>query len=72
MNQIPCSVCSEAGHKAHRCPTLSSPLQTGFYKPAGGYRGGGDEEDDSLRLENLKGYRGVRSATPNVFYPLRR
>lgn len=59
MNQIPCSVCSEAGHKAHKCPTLSSPLQSGFYKPAGGYRGGGDDEDDSLRK-----VRGSKSVQP--------
>jgi hypothetical protein len=70
MNQLPCSVCSEAGHKAQKCPTLSSPLQTGFYAPAGGYRGGGDEEDDALRLGKLNATPRAQPPHTNVFHTL--
>lgn len=53
MNATPCSVCGEGGHGARKCPTLSSPLEPGFYKGQIPRGGGGDEEDDSLRVGNL-------------------
>ena len=49
MNSCPCTVCGEDGHHPRRCPTLSSPLETGFYKPSGGYRPSEDDEDEKAR-----------------------
>jgi hypothetical protein len=51
MNSFPCTICGEAGHRAYRCPTLSSPLQPGFYKPSGGYRPSEDDEDEKAKRE---------------------
>lgn len=50
MNAIPCSTCGEEGHRAHRCPSLCAPLQSGFYAPPAGARQGGDDDDESLRV----------------------
>ncbi len=51
MNSTPCSVCGEGGHHSRKCPTLTSPLDPGFYKgqiPRGG--GGDGEDDEHLRV----------------------
>ncbi len=50
MNNVPCAVCSEAGHHSRMCPTLYAPLKEGFYAPPAGHRPSGDDDDD----ENLK------------------
>jgi hypothetical protein len=44
MEQIPCTVCKEGGHKSAKCPTLYDPLKEGFYSGGGG--GGGHSHDD--------------------------
>ena len=54
MNTVPCSVCSQAGHHARRCPELSAPLQPGFYAPSGGGRYTGDDEDEKLKAKQIK------------------
>jgi hypothetical protein len=48
MNAIPCSVCSEAGHHARRCPQLAAPLQPGFFAPSGGGQHSHDEDDEKI------------------------
>ena len=52
MNAIPCTACGEEGHRAHRCPNLCSPLQSGFYKPPAGARQGADEDDEKCKIES--------------------
>lgn len=53
MSSIACTVCSEAGHHMRRCPTLASPLQSGFYAPpAGARQGGGDDDDEKAKIES--------------------
>ncbi len=37
---------------SRKCPTLSSPLEPGFYRGQIPRGGGGEEEDDSLRVRN--------------------
>lgn len=54
MNQFPCSVCQEAGHKSSHCPELSAPLKQGFYAPPAGARGHSDDEDEKLKLEFIR------------------
>lgn len=52
MNSTPCTICGEGGHHPRKCPTLSAPLEPGFYKgqiPSGG---GGGEDDEHLRVRN--------------------
>lgn len=51
MNAIPCTVCGEEDHRAHRCPNLCSPLNSGFYAPPAGARQGGDDDDESHKIE---------------------
>ena len=52
MSSITCCVCNEAGHHMRRCPSLASPLQSGFYAPpAGARQAGGDDDDESCRIE---------------------
>ncbi len=55
MNSCPCSVCGEAGHHPRRCPTLSSPLEVGFYKPSGGYRPSDDDEEEKACISRCVG-----------------
>ena len=52
----PCSFCNESTHKERNCPELVAPLrEKGIQKPAGGRpHGGGDDEDDSLKIEPLR------------------
>lgn len=50
MNTCPCSICGEGGHHMRKCPTLSDPLKEGFYKGQIPRGGGGEEEDEHLRL----------------------
>ena len=75
MNPIPCSVCSESGHHARRCPQLYAPLQPGFFAPSGGGGHSHDDEDEKLKnvvclgLINHNGVHRIssllqRSATP--------
>lgn len=45
MNNLPCSVCGEAGHHPMRCPELCAPLNPGFSGANGGGGHGGDEEE---------------------------
>jgi hypothetical protein len=52
MNPIPCSVCSESGHHARRCPQLSAPLQPGFFAPSGGGGHSHDDEDEKIKKNN--------------------
>jgi len=52
MNNLPCSVCGEAGHHPMRCPELCAPLRPGFSGANGGGGHGGDEEE---RLHALLG-----------------
>ncbi len=59
MNNVPCVVCSEAGHHPRSCPTLHAPLKDGFYAPPAGHRPSGDDDDD----ENLKKSRCVGTQT---------
>ena len=49
MNSATCTVCGEGGHSARKCPTLSSPLEPGFYKGQVPRGGGGEEDDEHLR-----------------------
>ncbi len=68
MNTVPCSVCSQAGHHARRCPELSAPLQPGFYAPSGGGRYTGDEEDEKLKSVHLEGF-AKQSRCPTLAFP---
>jgi len=43
-----CPVCSSQTHSAYGCTALTGDLKEGFYSPPSGYQGGGDDEDDSL------------------------
>ena len=52
MNSHPCSVCGEGGHQSRRCPTLSSPLNPGFYAPPAGHRPSGDDDDDESLVKS--------------------
>lgn len=54
MNSTPCTVCGEGGHHTRKCPTLSSPLEPGFYKGQVPRGGGGDEDDEHLRATTLR------------------
>jgi len=48
MNRAhPCTLCQSTEHSSKKCPELVKELETGFYKPAGGYQQGG-EDDESL------------------------
>lgn len=49
MEACRCTVCGEGGHHPRKCPSLSDPLQEGFYKGQIPRGGGGEEEDDHLR-----------------------
>jgi hypothetical protein len=51
MNNLPCSVCGEAGHHPMRCPELCAPLKPGFSGANGGGGHGGDEEDEKARQQ---------------------
>lgn len=51
MNSCPCTVCGEGGHHTRRCPTLSSPLNSGFYAPPAGHRPSGDDDDEKAKIE---------------------
>jgi hypothetical protein len=51
MNPIPCTICGEAGHSIRRCPTLVSPLHSGFYAPPAGHRPSGDDDDEHIKLK---------------------
>lgn len=46
MNSVPCSVCSQPGHAAWKCPTLVEPLKPGFHSGGGGGGGHSHDEDD--------------------------
>ena len=50
-----CSVCSEGDHHTRACPSLHEPLKEGFYKPSGGYQGGGDDEDEKAKISYKAG-----------------
>ncbi len=50
MSSNGCSVCNEPGHHPSRCPTLSAPLQPGFFKPSGGYRASDEDEDEHCKV----------------------
>jgi len=52
MNSTPCTVCGEGGHHTRKCPTLSSPLELGFYKGQIPRGGGGEEDDEHLSVRN--------------------
>ena len=54
MNSTPCTVCGEGGHPARKCPTLSSPLEPGFYKGQVPRGGGGEEDDEHLRALRIR------------------
>ncbi len=70
MNPIPCITCGEEGHRAHRCPSLCAPLQSGFYAPPAGARQGGDDEDDSSsKRRALPKGRLVRDGTYSTTTP---
>jgi hypothetical protein len=47
----PCSICKESTHSSRKCPELVKDLETGFYKPAGGYQQGGDDDDEHLNCD---------------------
>lgn len=50
MEGIPqsiCSFCSQLGHNAKECPTLSNPLKDGFYS---GGAGGAHSHDENERF----------------------
>ena len=51
MNSFPCSVCSEAGHRASHCPCLTEPLRNGFYKPSGGRPISDGDDDEHCKFE---------------------
>ncbi len=38
-----------------RCPTLSAPLQTGFYAPPAGHRPSGDDDDEKASVSRCVG-----------------
>ncbi len=44
-SNVPCIVCGEGGHRAHKCPTLCDPLKEGFQ---GNQRGGHDSHDEEM------------------------
>ena len=48
----PCTICKETDHHPSNCPELVKDLQPGFYKPAGGYAQGGDEEDEKIQIKS--------------------
>lgn len=50
-----CSVCGESDHHSSHCKTLSEPLKEGFYKPSGGYQGGGEDEDEKAKQRIKEG-----------------
>ena len=67
MNKAcPCSICKESDHHLRNCPELTKDLQPGFFKPAGGHQGGG-EDDEHL----LNHYRGSPLSTKFIEYNTR-
>jgi hypothetical protein len=55
METAPCTICGEGGHHPRKCPSLSSPLELGFYKGQIPRGGGGDGEDDE-HLQVVQGH----------------
>ena len=53
MEQHPCTICKEGGHRASKCPCLYDPLKEGFYS-GGGQGGGHSHDDDDERLVMLR------------------
>ena len=52
MEQHPCTICKEGGHRASKCPALYEPLKEGFYS-GGGQGGGHSHDDEDERLDML-------------------
>ena len=50
-NACPCSICKETDHHPSKCPELVKDLQSGFFRPSGGYAQGGDEEDEKAQIK---------------------
>ena len=48
-----CTICSDGEHRSNQCPMLAEPLKEGFYKPSGGYQGGGDDEDEKALFKRF-------------------
>ena len=53
MEQHPCTICKEGGHRASKCPALHEPLKEGFYS-GGGQGGGHSHDDDDEHLDMLR------------------
>lgn len=45
-----CSICQERGHYTEKCPEIRPDFSSGFFKPAGGYSEGGDDDDEHISM----------------------
>lgn len=48
---IPCSVCSEPGHRASKCPELNPPPPGEVNKEDAKHGQAGDDEDEHMHLK---------------------
>ena len=54
VQEYPCTICGQGGHRATYCKELAPPAPDGFYKPApGGHQHDEDEEEHIARIINF-------------------